>query len=147
MSRIAPGRPVPIRKRASIFPGAEVDRRVLDVLGDTSAPLGVYQIAEAVAGRGKGAAKAGAVYRSLDRLCELGKVERVETLSAYRLRDQERALLLIRRDTQQTTALPLGPLYDRLRALVADAGFQLDRLVLEAIIGGPDVSGEGRVGK
>jgi Fe2+ or Zn2+ uptake regulation protein len=138
MSGTVQGRSKVVRKRARTFPGAVLDDLAFKAIGASEAPLSAYAIAERVAGLGRGPSKVAAVYRSLDRLCAQGVVERVETLSAYRLRDQANSLLLVHADHQTTTSLPIGPLYDSLKMRVLDAGFKLERLVLEAIVTDPD---------
>ena len=120
------------RKRAPILPGSVLDGLILEALGSTDVPLGAY----AIAGRLHDRCRRGnvmAIYRSLDRLARRELVERVESLSAYRLRTAPQAVLMTCSLCGATTPLPILPEFQSIEQAVRDTGFVLDKLVLEAV--------------
>lgn len=120
------------RKRAPILPGPVLDELILETLGGTDVPLGAY----AIAGRLRERCRPGnvmAIYRSLERLAKRGRVERVESLSAYRLRTAAQAVLMACSHCGITTPLQIPPEFQSIEQKVRDAGFALDRLALEAV--------------
>ena len=119
------------RKRATIVPGAVLDGLVRDALAETAVPLSAYDIAHCLR-RQDGPSNMMSIYRSLNRLCERQVVERVETVSAYRLRDVPGAILMTCTQCRATTPVAANQEESRLRSTIADTGFLLSKLVLEA---------------
>lgn len=125
-----PGRPR--RTRAEILPGVVLDGLIVELLGLTEVPLGAYPIADLLRERGR-SGHIMAIYRSLDRLCKRGVIERVESLSAYRLHTTSEAVLLACTRCGTTTTLPVPSEFDAIVAAVRGTGFALGKLALEAV--------------
>lgn len=120
------------RKRAPILPGSVLDALILETLGGTDVPLGAY----AIAGHLREQCRPGnimAIYRSLERLARRGQVERVESLSAYRLRTAAQAVLMACSQCGTTRPLSVLSEFNSIAQAVRDAGFALDKLALEAV--------------
>ena len=120
------------RKRAPILPGSVLDELILETLGGADVPLGAY----AIAGRLRERCRPGnvmAIYRSLERLAKRGQIERVESLSAYRLRTALQAVLMACSHCGATTPLPILPEFQSIERAVRDSGFAIDKLALEAV--------------
>ena len=120
------------RKRAPILPGTVLDELILETLGDTDVPLGAY----AIASRLREQCRPGnvmAIYRSLERLAKRRQIERVESLSAYRLRTASQAVLMACSNCGSTNPLPILPEFRSIEQAVRESGFALDKLALEAV--------------
>ena len=122
----------PARRRAPVCPGPELDRLVIAALGDEPAPLSAYALVERVRERGQHCYVM-AVYRSLDRLCTRDLVERVESLSSYRLRTASDAVLMVCAQCGAATALPIAEQHAQLWASVTATGFAIRKLAVEAV--------------
>jgi Fur family zinc uptake transcriptional regulator len=120
------------RKRAPILPGSVLDELILEALGGCDVPLGAYAIAGCLRDRCR-PSNVMAIYRSLDRLAKRGLVERVESLSAYRLRTTAQAVLLACSQCGTTTPLPVIGEFQRIEQAVKSTGFAIDKLALEAV--------------
>ena len=120
------------RKRAAILPGAVLDEWIVETLSGTDVPLSAYTIADHLRDKGR-TGNVMAVYRSLDRLARRAVVERVESLSAYRLRTATQAVLMACSHCGTTTPLPILYEFRSIEQAVRSAGFALDRLALEAV--------------
>lgn len=132
MATIAPGRTARQRKRASVLPGVVVDKHVIDMLSATTIPLSAYELLSGIR-RSFALGTPMTVYRALDRLCSKGLIERVETLSAYRLRDLPAALLLTCRACGSTRPRQVLEERGRLEKQAKEAGFLLERLAIEGV--------------
>jgi len=119
------------RKRAAKMPGAELEHLILGLLGQDTVPLSAYQLLAALRDRGR-PVPVMSIYRALDRLIARDQVQRVGTLAAFRIKDQDRAMLVICVQCGQTTAVPVPDLYAALRRIVADRMFTPTDLVIEA---------------
>lgn len=126
----APDRPR--RKRAAILPGSVLDELIVEALGTTDVPLGAYAIADHLRENGR-SSNIMAIYRSLDRLAKCEAVERVESLSAYRLRTTSQAVLMACSRCGTITPLPIPSEFYGIEQAVRAAGFALDKLALEAV--------------
>ena len=62
-----------------------------------------------------------------------GEIERVESLSAYRLRTTSQAVLMACSHCGATTPLPILPEFQSIERAVKNSGFALDKLALEAV--------------
>jgi Fur family transcriptional regulator, zinc uptake regulator len=120
------------RKRAPILPGSVLDGLILEALGGTDVPLGAYDIAGRLRDRCR-PSNVMAIYRSLNRLAKRELVERVESLSAYRLRTASQAVLMACSQCGTTTTLAISSEFRSIEKAVRDAGFLLDKLALEAV--------------
>lgn len=119
-------------KRAETLRGSILDELVIEILGVTNVPLGAYSIAERLRERRR-SGNMMAIYRSLDRLCKRDVIERVESLSAYRLRTAAGAVLMACARCGTTTPLPVEAEFSAIDKAVRDAGFLLNKLALEAV--------------
>ena len=120
------------RARAPVCPGPVLDELVVAALADQLAPLSAYTLVERVRERGQHC-HVMAVYRSLDRLCARDLVERVESLSSYRLRTAAGAVLMVCAQCGAATALPIADQHAQLWASVTATGFTIRKLVIEAV--------------
>lgn len=121
-----------IRKRASIRPAPVLDEMVLNALAASARPLSAYHIADRLEDR-RGAAQVASVYRSLERLTQARRIERVETLSAFRLAEKADGILLVCAQCGQTSTLPLPMTRAEMATEAIASGFQPSRLVIEAL--------------
>lgn len=101
-------------------------------LGGDETPLSAYAIAERLRADGH-RVNIMSIYRSLDRLCERDVVERVESLSSYRLRSAVAAMLMVCSRCGVATPLPIAEEHARLWASVANTGFAIRKLAIEAV--------------
>ncbi|MEJ2411259.1 MAG: transcriptional repressor [Novosphingobium sp.] len=113
------------------MPASELDRRVLHVLACAQTPMGAYEIIEALRDVRKTVA-ATPVYRALKRLLERGEIERIETLSAYRIRKMEKGIHCICKVCGKILTVPVPPAVDALEAAVRATGFVPQRFAVEA---------------
>lgn len=121
----------PWRKRAPVCPGWLVDQSVSGILQRSQVPLSAYDLVARVREDGLRITVT-AVYRSLDRLCLRQQVEKVEMVSAYRIKDRPKALLMICMGCGRTTSLSVASHYDAMIQLMMEAGFSPDRVAIEA---------------
>ena len=119
------------RTRATVVPGAVLERTLLDVLAGSEVPLGAYSLAAGARTRGR-TVPMPSVYRALDRLVASGSIERVESLSAYRIRDKAEAVLMICVHCRRTTSLDVPVQYEGLLSALRDQAFAAAGLALEA---------------
>ena len=89
--RIVVGHVRPARVRAPSIPGKVLDELVLDALAAADTPLGACDIAERLRHGGRHVAMI-SLYRSLERLCAEEQIEKVATITAFRIRDVPHAL-------------------------------------------------------
>lgn len=137
--RITLGHVRPPRARAPILPGKPVDRLVVDTLAGIDKPLGAYDIAERLQRDGCRIPMI-SLYRSLDRLCNAERVEKVATIAAFRIRDVPSALLVICIRCGATIPLPVPACYRALEVAATRTGFSIGKLALEAAGLCPDCS-------
>ncbi len=121
-----------MRRRASVCPAPVLDAMVVEALEGSPRPLSAYHIADRLQGR-RGAAQVASVYRSIERLTEAGRVERVETLSAYRLSERRTGILLVCGRCGMTRTLAMPAMRMDIAVEVLASGFRLGRLVIEAV--------------
>ncbi len=119
------------RTRAPALPGTELDRMVTEILTHSEVPLSAYDLIARISERGRLIAGM-TVYRSLDRLCGEERIEKVEMLSAYRIKDRPKAVLLICTVCRRATSLAVPVHYNALAQALKAIGFASDRLVIEA---------------
>jgi Fe2+ or Zn2+ uptake regulation protein len=119
------------RRRGHILPGRELDGILLGVLDETDVPRSAYQLATRLHDVGH-SLPAMTVYRALDRLVARGLVEKVKTRSAYRLRDEPKAVLLICDACGRTVSLAAPGEHDALFGLAGGIGFEVSHLAMEA---------------
>lgn len=120
------------KKRVPVFPGAVVDAMIVDLLRSSPIPLGAYDLLEQLRTR-EGFRSLMAIYRSLERLRSRAIVHRVESLSAYRLREFEEPFVLACRRCGVARSVAACAPYRQLASEAADVGFSLDKLVVEAV--------------
>jgi Fur family transcriptional regulator, zinc uptake regulator len=120
------------RTRAPILPGSVLDELIVETLSGTDVPLSAYAIVDQLRDKGR-TGNVMAIYRSLDRLTKRDVVERVESLSAYRLRTASQAVLMACSHCGATTPLPILSEFQSIEQAVREAGFALDKLALEAV--------------
>jgi Fur family zinc uptake transcriptional regulator len=113
------------------MPASELDSRILLVLAHAPAPMGAYEIIDALRDARKSAA-ATPVYRALKRLLERSEIERIETLSAYRIRKTEKCIHCICESCDNILTVFVPQAVDELEAAVRAAGFVPHRFAVEA---------------
>jgi Fur family zinc uptake transcriptional regulator len=119
-----------LRKRAPSFPADLLDSSLLELLSQAERPLSAYNLVSLLREQGRQMAVM-SIYRSLDRLCARGLIDRVEMLSAFRIRDVPKAALLICIDCGTTQPLAVSDLRDSLMRRVAYTGFSPGTVALE----------------
>lgn len=108
-----------------------LDPIVLDALLKSSKPLSVYQLVAMVADRGYQLPPM-SIYRSIDRLELSGAVERVQMLSAYRVKDKPQCVLAICTECGDTISIAVPDQHEALRRAIAGRQFAISELSLEA---------------
>ncbi len=119
------------RRRAQTLPGALLDRMLVDVLAQDEVPRSAYELASRLRDLGQ-QLPAMSVYRGLDRLAARGLIEKVEMLSAYRIRDKPHAILMICLECGRTTSIAVRAEYEALRGILADHHFSTAAITIEA---------------
>ena len=117
--------PVPARRSRQ-----KIEAVVLDILARAHVPMSAYDIAHQAMNLGQ-PVLANQVYRTLRHLTQKNLVLRVESLSAYLIRqDYGDACLICAHcgDVQQVSA---GPLHTTLAGLAGKIGFHADRAIVE----------------
>jgi len=111
-------------------------RRVLDIFGDSDAPLGAYAILEELSRRGGKQVAPPTVYRALDFFLDHGFVHRIESLNAYapceHLDHAHHGMLLICENCGRSEEIEDLETMAAVAATAAKAGFGLKRVMIEA---------------
>jgi len=119
-----------LRKRAPSFPAGLLDSSLLELLSQAERPLSAYNLVSLLREQNHQMAVM-SVFRSLDRLCARGLIEKVEMLSAFRIRDVPKAVLLICIDCGATQPLAVSDMRDVLMQRVAHTGFSPGMIAFE----------------
>jgi len=109
----------------------QLDAQVLAVLADTDVPLGAYDIIAALHARAHGVAPP-SVYRTLSRLIERGVVERIETISAYTMRQSDNCAHAICKQCGRVQGVNIGDAAQRISQALERVGFSPARIAIEA---------------
>lgn len=107
----------------------EVDGQVLDMILSATQPIKAYEMV-----RQSAAANAllpVQVYRSINRLTDMGRIERVATLNAFVATSVPKPLHLLCKDCGASSAAPASEVYDRIDKICSSAGFHIRRPYLE----------------
>lgn len=111
-------------------------RRVLDIFGDSAAPLGAYAILEELSRRESKQVAPPTVYRTLDFFIEHGFVHKIESLNAYapceHLGHAHHGMQLICEACGRSEEIEDPELMRAIAASAAAMGFTLHRVVTEA---------------
>ena len=111
-------------------------RRVLDILGESVAPLGAYAILEELSRREGKQAAPPTVYRTLDFFLEHGFVHRIESLNAFapceHLDHAHHGMLLICEACGRSEEIEDADVMGAIAGSAATAGFTLRRVMAEA---------------
>jgi Fur family transcriptional regulator, zinc uptake regulator len=110
------------RSRATVVPGDVLERALAQILERSEVPLGAYTLASDLRDIGH-RVPVMSVYRALDRLIDREIVQKVETLSCYRIRDKADAVLLICTRCGSTQSLSMPAEYDRIVHGLPERGF------------------------
>ncbi len=121
----------PARKRASPCPAPQLDPALLDILAQSEVPLSAYDLVSRLRDRGRHVVVM-SIYRALDRLRTQQRIEKVEMLSAFRIRDSPQAILMICVACGRTRALSVPVQHDALDQAMANAGFAASGIAIEA---------------
>jgi Fur family zinc uptake transcriptional regulator len=109
--------------------------RVLEILLESHAALGAYEVLERLRAEGR-AAQPPVAYRALDFLVAHGLAHRIEKLNAYvacaHPGDAHAPAFLICRGCRRVAETPAAPAEAPLDAAAGDMGFSIERLVIEA---------------
>lgn len=119
------------RGRSPGVPGAVLEQTLLDALGRTATPLSAYALVSNLRDLGCYVPVV-SVYRALDRLIERDLIQKVETLSAYRVRDKAAGVLLVCTHCGRTTSLSMPSEYGNIVHGLPTEDFDLQRLAIEA---------------
>lgn len=113
-----------------------VRRRVLEILLDRHAAMGAYDILARIAAEGLGS-QPPVVYRALDFLTGIGFVHRIEKLNAYIACTEpgpgHAPVFMICRSCHAVAETAAGPGRGALDDVAQDAGFTVERAVIEAV--------------
>lgn len=107
-----------------------LDAMVMTLLTESNRPLTAYDIARRSSGKGSRITPM-QVYRVLDRLDAGGKVQRIELLSAWLLRQGSPKGFLICRTCRLVQAFPIGKLQAAVQHLCRATGFSPSRHIFE----------------
>jgi len=120
-----------------------VRRRVLEILLGAHRAMGAYDILGHLAAEGLGS-QPPVVYRALDFLTGIGFVHRIEKLNAYVACSDPRPghapAFMICRGCDTVAETPAAPGRGALDAAAAAAGFRIERAVIEAALGGMEMT-------
>lgn len=108
-----------------------LDRSLLELLGESDVPLSAYDLLARLRERGR-YMMAASIYRALDRLCARKLIEKVEMLSAFRVKDVPRSILMICERCRRTRPLPVPAVHESLAKSVTRVGFLARAFALEA---------------
>lgn len=108
----------------------QIETIVLDILARTNRPISAYDIANRASAAGERIV-ANQVYRTLGRLMEKSLVHRVESLSAYMLKQQDADSCLICDRCHSVQMLPNPELVARLVLCAERFGFKAENTVIE----------------
>jgi Fur family zinc uptake transcriptional regulator len=122
---------------------AELDALVLDLLGRSNRPVSAYDLASLSVGTGRPIVP-NQVYRTLDRLMEQGLVQRVESLSAYLLKQHCLDGYLICDHCHAIQFLSEPRVVAGLADCAAHLGFSVGRTVVEIFGQCRDCAADGR---
>jgi Fur family transcriptional regulator, zinc uptake regulator len=118
------------RKRARILPGAQLDTLLLTLLREARVPLSAYALADHLHEHGRHLAMP-SIYRSLERLVLDRRIEKVQTLSAFRIRDVAQAVLLVCIQCGRTEAMPASQEQNALIGRITAEGFSVATVAFE----------------
>ncbi|USI72533.1 Fur family transcriptional regulator [Sphingomonas morindae] len=121
----------PSRKRAAVVPGPLLERTLFDILADDDVPLSAYSLAAGLRVRSLSVPMP-SIYRALDRMVSAGAIQKVETRSAYRIRDKAEAVLMICVVCGRTTSLAVPVEHRSLVRIMHNSAFAVTGLALEA---------------
>jgi Fur family zinc uptake transcriptional regulator len=108
----------------------ELEALVMDALTTINAPLSAYDIAD-IAKRGGSPVVPNQVYRTLGRLIEQGRAQRIESLNAYLPRRGPADACLICDDCHRIHMFDVPDLRSCMGELAGAAGFALEQRVVE----------------
>ncbi len=118
------------RRRRPTVPAPTLDRSILGLLADAGTPLSAYDLVERLRHQGAQVV-AMSVYRSLDRLSGRDQIQKVEMLSAYRVKDTIQPILMICIACGATQAAAAPDLHEALAQSLHRCGFVSRRVALE----------------
>ena len=110
---------------------SELDSHILQALAQAPVPLSAYELIDALRDARKTVA-APPVYRALKRLLDRDEIERIETLSAYRIRKTEKCIHCICESCGNILTVPVPRAIDALEVAVRATGFVPQRFAVEA---------------
>jgi len=113
------------------MPASELDSRILCALAHAPAPMSAYELVDALRDARK-TVTVTPVYRALKRLLDRNEIERIETLSAYRIRKTEKCIHCICESCGKILTVPVPQAVAALEAAVKNAGFAPQRFAIEA---------------
>lgn len=113
----------------------EARARVLEILLESHAALGAYDVLDRLQAEGR-AAQPPVAYRALEFLTANGFAHRIEKLNAYvaccHPGDPHAAAFMICRGCRRVAETPAGPAALTLAGAAEDLGFEIERTVIEA---------------
>jgi Fur family transcriptional regulator, zinc uptake regulator len=118
------------RRRAPAFPATALDQAVLATLVRYDMPLSAYDLVDRLGEQGRRVVPM-SVYRSLERLCARDLVQKVEMLSAYRVKDVARPILMICIRCGSIQSHDASDLHEALGESLGDSGFTPRRVAFE----------------
>ncbi|QHD69635.1 transcriptional repressor [Sphingobium yanoikuyae] len=108
----------------------EIEALVLEAIAAADGPISAYDIAD-VTSRAGSPLVPNQVYRTLGRLIEQGRVQRIESLNAYLLRDNDADACMICNDCHRVRLFDVPELRAIMSRAAGAAGFSLEQHVIE----------------
>lgn len=108
----------------------EIETIILDLLARANGPMSAYDISARSAKSGQQVFPA-QVYRTLARLIAQDRVSRIESLSAFTVKQEAADICLIDSSGHVVGSVPAPDLVDRLVELAEASGFRSCRTILE----------------
>ena len=119
------------RERTPAYRADQLDSDLLQVLAASEIPLSAYEIATRLRESVRHV-MAVSIYRSLHRLCAEQRVERVEMVSGFRIKDTPGAVLAICAQCGRTVSVRVVSEHAAIEQAIAAIGFVASKVALEA---------------
>ncbi|RZF60689.1 hypothetical protein EWE75_21690 [Sphingomonas populi] len=119
------------RDRNPPYRADQLDTDLLRVLAASEIPLSAYEIATRLRESVRHV-MAVSIYRSLHRLCAEQRVERVEMVSGFRIKDAPASVLAICAQCGRTVSVTVASEHAAIERAIAAIGFVVGKVALEA---------------
>lgn len=119
------------RSRRPYRPAAVLDDLVISLLKKSNRPLTAYELADRSSEQGT-VINPAQIYRVLERLIIAKRVQRIELLSAYMLRQGEVPGFMVCRCCRSVQSFPLGAMLQAAERICRSRTFRLSRTIVES---------------